>query len=153
MQSLAGSAFLADETLGAGRVISFSIDPNFRAWTLGTQRLLWNAIVGPDVPPAARSAAVSKDAVVRARQAERSSPEVGAAALRIAVSRDQASDARAALRTLGVKVHTTPRGDLRILSVENLDSLGLEESRQLARVMPTLASAGVTIEWANLPGP
>ena len=27
---------------------SFSIDPNFRAWTQGTQRMLWNAIVGPD---------------------------------------------------------------------------------------------------------
>ena len=153
MQSLAGSAFVADETLGAGRVISFSIDPNFRAWTLGTQRLLWNAIVGPDAATTARSAIVSKDAVARAKQAERSSPEVGAAALRIAVPREQASDARAALRQLGVKVHTTPSGDLRILTIENLDSLGLEESRQLSRVMPTLASAGITIKWANLPGP
>ena len=28
--------------------MSFSFDPNFRAWSQGTQRLLWNAIVGPD---------------------------------------------------------------------------------------------------------
>ena len=153
MQSLAGSSFIADETLGAGRVISFSIDPNFRAWTLGTQRLLWNAIVGPDATATTREAFVSKDAVVRAKRAERSSPEVGAAALRVAVPRDQASVARDALRQLGVKVHTTPSGALRILTIENLDSLGLEESRQLSRVMPTLAVAGITIEWANLPGP
>ena len=27
--------------------LSVSVDPNFRAWTLGTQRMLWNAITEP----------------------------------------------------------------------------------------------------------
>src|SRR6185436_17481616 len=48
VQTLAGTSVVSDEAVGSGRVISFSIDPNFRGWTQGTQRLLWNAIVGPD---------------------------------------------------------------------------------------------------------
>ena len=48
VDALGGTTAVADEAVGAGRVVSFSFDPNFRAWTQGTQRLLWNAIVGPD---------------------------------------------------------------------------------------------------------
>ena len=48
INALAGTSAVADEAVGEGRVVSFSIDPNFRAWTQGTQRLLWNAIVGSD---------------------------------------------------------------------------------------------------------
>jgi hypothetical protein len=44
---LAGSAAVADEAVGNGRVISFASDPNFRAWTPGHARLLWNALVTP----------------------------------------------------------------------------------------------------------
>ncbi|MFL6288531.1 MAG: M14 family zinc carboxypeptidase [Actinomycetes bacterium] len=152
MRSLAGTSFVADEQVGAGRVISFSVDPNFRAWTLGMHRVLWNALVGPDPGPGSRTPATSRQEILRARDAERAAPEVGAA-LRIAVPREQASAARAALRSLNVKVHAVPDHGTRILTVENLDALGLEESHALARVMPTLEAAGITIRWANLPGP
>ena len=153
MQSLSGSSFVSDERVGLGRVISFSIDPNFRAWTLGTHRLLWNAIVGPDDPAAARvSSSDRKAAIDAAQRAERQSPEVGNA-IRVAVPADQARDAKAAVSSLGLRVHSQRAGDLRILSVENLDGLGLEESKALAQVLPTLQAAGITIQWANLPGP
>jgi hypothetical protein len=154
MDTLAGTAFVADEQVGNGRVISFSVDPNFRAWTLGMHRVLWNAIVGNDPQAAvARSVSTStSDATARAIRAERRAPELGDA-IRVAVPQQQASAARASLRPLGVKVHTTPASGLRILAIENIESLGLEESRKLSRVLPTLASAGITIRWANLPGP
>ena len=48
VDTLAGTTAVVDEAVGAGRVVSFSVDPNFRAWSQGTQRILWNAIVGPE---------------------------------------------------------------------------------------------------------
>ena len=45
---LGGTAAVVDEPMGSGRTIVFSVDPNFRAWTEGTQQILWNAILGPD---------------------------------------------------------------------------------------------------------
>jgi hypothetical protein len=44
----ARSPVVTDETYGAGRVISMSNEPDFRGYTDGTERLLWNAIVQPD---------------------------------------------------------------------------------------------------------
>ena len=41
---LARTAYATREGLGRGQVILFSGDPGFRNWTLGTRRLLLNAI-------------------------------------------------------------------------------------------------------------
>ena len=45
---LGGTAAVVDEPMGDGRTIVFSVDPNFRAWTEGTQQILFNAILGPN---------------------------------------------------------------------------------------------------------
>jgi hypothetical protein len=155
IDQLTGTGIVADEPLADGRVVTFAIDPNFRAWTLGTHRLLWNAITGPDptgtaqarLAPAERSTVVA-----RAQAAERRTPEIGDA-IRIAVPRDQAAEAKAALRPLGLTVRTIPAGNLRIITVANVEHLGLEESRPLSLVMTRVQQAGVTVEWASLPGP
>ena len=47
-QRLAGQPAAVDEPIGDGRVVLFPYDVNFRGYTLGTLRVLWNAIVGPD---------------------------------------------------------------------------------------------------------
>lgn len=47
-QKLAGQPAAVDETFGAGRVVLFPFNTNFRLFTQGTQRVLWNAILGPD---------------------------------------------------------------------------------------------------------
>jgi hypothetical protein len=45
---LARTAYLTREPVGRGQVVLFADEPNFRAWTLGTRRLLLNAILyGP----------------------------------------------------------------------------------------------------------
>jgi hypothetical protein len=47
-QRLAGQAAAVDEPRGDGRIVLFPFDVNYRAYTQGTQRILWNAILGPD---------------------------------------------------------------------------------------------------------
>ncbi len=57
-EELGGTAAVVDEPVGAGRAVIFSVEPNFRAWTEGTQRFLWNAIFRSE-PPATAAAAGS----------------------------------------------------------------------------------------------
>jgi hypothetical protein len=45
---LAGHPASVDESFGDGRVVLFPFDLNFRGLTQGTQRILWNAVYGPD---------------------------------------------------------------------------------------------------------
>jgi Zinc carboxypeptidase len=47
-QKLAGQPAAVDEPFGDGRVVLFPYNLNFRLLTQGTQRILWNAIFGPD---------------------------------------------------------------------------------------------------------
>jgi hypothetical protein len=47
-QRLAGEPAAVDEQVGDGRIILFPYDVNFRGYEQGTQRVLWNAIMGPD---------------------------------------------------------------------------------------------------------
>ena len=51
-QRLAGQPAAVDEAVGRGRVVLFPNDLNFRGVSTGTQRVLWNAIYGPDPAPA-----------------------------------------------------------------------------------------------------
>jgi hypothetical protein len=46
-EELGETAAVVDEPRSSGRVILFSTDPNFRAWTDGMQRVLHNAVLGP----------------------------------------------------------------------------------------------------------
>lgn len=45
---LQGTTAVADEPVGKGRSIVFSFEPNYGGGTIGTQRILFNAILGPD---------------------------------------------------------------------------------------------------------
>lgn len=47
-EELHGTAAVVDEKYGEGRVVLFGFDPNFRAFTEGTQKLLRNAIYAGD---------------------------------------------------------------------------------------------------------
>ena len=56
---LAGTAVVADERYGDGRVVVFAGEPNFRGFTDGTQKVLWNAVYGADPAAKVRAAASS----------------------------------------------------------------------------------------------
>ena len=52
-----------DEPYADGRVVAFAGEPNFRAFTDGTQKILWNAIYGAD--PAGRAVPLRTTAEAR----------------------------------------------------------------------------------------
>ena len=64
---LPGSAAIVDEAFGDGRVTVFASDANYRSFTWGTQRILWNAMFGP-TPHLERA---TPAALARARAAAR----------------------------------------------------------------------------------
>ena len=47
-EALSRTAAIVDERVGRGRTVAFSFEPNFRAFTTGTQKILANAILGRD---------------------------------------------------------------------------------------------------------
>jgi len=51
-EELAGTATVVDERYGDGRVVVFAGEPNFRGFTDGTQKIVWNAVYGRDTTAA-----------------------------------------------------------------------------------------------------
>jgi hypothetical protein len=151
--TLAGTTALADEQVGQGRVISFSIDPNFRGWTEGTWRLLWNALVGPD-PSVARTTTMSaierRTAVTAARRAAAALPRVGPSPLRIGVPVGETQRSLAILRTHGVRAFETRSGATTILLVPNLHERS-SEKYDFGRTLDWLRDGGVSVRWAHFP--
>ena len=150
---LAGSAAIADEHVGAGRVVLFSFDPNFRAWTQGTERILWNAIVGPDPEPAnglAIASAARIAAVREARTAAAALPELGSA-IRVAVARADARATEDALRAYGAHfVRHRYNGGVLFL-VANRRDLSAEEHPFFAPLLQRLQEEGVRLRFASIP--
>jgi len=65
---LLGTAAVTDEQFSAGRVVLFASDPNFRAFTDGTQKILRNAVLGADPATAATSTAAARTAAAASAQ-------------------------------------------------------------------------------------
>ena len=65
---LLGTAAVTDERYSAGRVVLFASDPNFRAFTDGTQKILRNAVLGADPAAAATSTAEARTAATASAQ-------------------------------------------------------------------------------------
>jgi hypothetical protein len=53
---------VSDERYAAGRVVLFASDPNFRAFTDGTRKILRNAVLGADPATAATSTTAARTA-------------------------------------------------------------------------------------------
>ncbi len=141
---LAGTAAAADEPRGAGRVTVFSVEPNFRGFTDGTARMVWNALAG--AAPAAASApapdGVALPEVALALPTER-------APLRVTVPASAAAATAAVLARHGAAVRVE-RVDDRVRFV--VAGGAPVDAHPWARELPAeLAAAGVTPVAVTVP--
>ena len=154
VDTLAGSSALVDEPIGAGRAVLFSVDPNFRAWTQGTQRLLWNAILGPDPAGAAVApAAGSKEraaAEKAAADAVAKVPSLGSA-IRIRVASVDATATAKILQRHGAEVVRQDLGSETLFLIANRGDLSYDEHPSFALIVRDLEMAGVDLRAASLP--
>jgi hypothetical protein len=109
-KELGGTASVVAEPFGGGESVLFASEPNFRGYTDGMQRVLWNAIFGPD-PTAGRTAprlAASLDQrrAAAARAVDRCTD---LSAHRVISVRPSAADAvRSVLDALGCRLNRAP---------------------------------------------
>jgi hypothetical protein len=153
-EALLGSAALVEEGLGAGRVLLFSGEPNFRAWTAGTQLLLANAIVYPDedtLPLAATDVRAPDAAPAVARARASVGPPVGPGRpIRIRVPAAQADDALAVARRFTTEARLLRTDPTAVLEIPNPEGLDAEEHPFSRELLQALREAGIQVLYAAL---
>jgi hypothetical protein len=134
---LGGTAAVLDERVGSGRSVVFSFEPNFRAYTDGTQRILRNAILGPSAPDAEVTAAPQARTAALALSGLRSP-------VRLTVTPADAPAAAAVLDRAGLPYERrTGAGSVRF-AIANRGELDADQLPWLDAVLLGLRSAGVT---------
>lgn len=140
IDELTNSAALVDERVGdkGGRAVLFSFNPNFRGWTDGTQRLLWNALFGanPSAGGAVLNAKDSVGALELASRALKTLPDSGNKSLRIVVASDDAGLTRSMLERYGAEFKESSKKERTVFVVANPEGLAGEEhpfAMELAR--------------------
>jgi hypothetical protein len=144
---LGGTAAVVDEPVGSGRSTVLTFDPVFRGWADGTQRILWNAIVGPDPFPGTAALAGSPERTVDerlARQAALRLPQVPAP-FRLTVAPADVGTTANVLTALGARWEQRrgARGTLFLLA--NPQELTAEEHPFIGRLPLDLEAAGVEV--------
>jgi hypothetical protein len=146
-EELGGTAAVVDEPVGSGRVIVFSTDPNFRAWTEGMQRFLWNAILGADPVLGAAAAAGSAsraDEEAAARAAARALVHLDSP-LRITVRTGSARAAETILRRSDARYVTRHAPGKVFFLIRNPRGLALEEHPFALRLAEDLQRSRVRV--------
>jgi Zinc carboxypeptidase len=152
-EPLMGSAAVVDEALGDGRVVLFSGEMNFRAWTDGTAFLLANALTYPmELAPAATdvtSAAAAEDVLRAMRSA---GPVTGPGRpIRVRVPADHVTTALAVVERFTDDAQVLGEGPTRVIQIPDPADLDAEEQHPFARTLvPTLRAAGVEVISAIL---
>ncbi|MDH2425217.1 M14 family zinc carboxypeptidase [Sphaerisporangium sp. TRM90804] len=138
-EELGGTAAALSEPVGRGHTVLFAAEPNFRAFTDGTARLLANAITAPlPADAGARARAVTP----RAAPALVSDQETP---IRVTVKQADKPAVAAALTSFGARwtEQPAPGGAVRFV-VANPEGLSLHEHPWAARLPATLKTARVT---------
>ena len=148
-ENLYGTAAVTDEVAGSGRVILFGSDPASRGYTLGTARILWNAILGPDPAATAagtadRSAAGRAAAVAVARDAARALPPWDAW-MTLTVPAADEREAKQALQRFISDFRIERDGTAVRFLFENRGELTLEEHPWATQLLVELQLHGVQI--------
>jgi Zinc carboxypeptidase len=131
-EELGGTAAVVDEPRGEGRATVFSVEPNFRAFTTGFQKVLRNALLSGE---AANAREARAGAASTARAAARR-VLAGSGTMRLAVRPRSAARARAVLARFGARyrLQRTP-GRVGFL-IDNPRGLSGDE-HPFARRLPT----------------
>jgi hypothetical protein len=145
-EELGGTAAVIDEPVGSGRAVLFSFEPNFRAFTDGTQRLLRNAVLGPAPEAAAPTRA---EAAARVGQVARAKAAAGRLSelerpLRITVGASGVAETERLLRGYGARFEVRRAGGQVRFLVANPGGLGIDEH-------PFAADLARHLRAANLP--
>ncbi|HEV3475829.1 MAG TPA: M14 family zinc carboxypeptidase [Actinomycetota bacterium] len=147
---LKGSAGLVEEKLGQGRVILFSGEPNFRAYTEGPAFFLANSLI---YPPAEESGTdvTSSTAAADVLAAQRSAgPETGPGLpIQVEVPAAQADLAEETVARFGDPRVEVARGSA-FLQFPNPRDLEPDQHPFAARLIPALDAAGVDVLSAVL---
>jgi hypothetical protein len=128
-EELGGTAAVIDEPVGEGRAVLFSFEPNFRAFTDGTQRLLRNAVLGPAPEAAAptRAEAAARAGEVAAAKAAAGRLSDLERPLRLTVAAAGAAEAERLLRGYGARFETRRAGGQVRFLVANPRGLAADE--------------------------
>ncbi|HEV3464615.1 MAG TPA: M14 family zinc carboxypeptidase [Actinomycetota bacterium] len=151
-EELGGTAAVIDEPVGDGRAVLFSFEPNFRAFTDGTQRLLRNAVLGPApevaapsrAEAAARAAEVAKAKAAAGRLSELERP------LRVTVAASGAAETERLLRGYGARYETRRAGGQVRFLVANPRGLTADEHPFATRLAQRLRDQGVPVRAFSL---
>ncbi|HEU0102798.1 MAG TPA: M14 family zinc carboxypeptidase [Mycobacteriales bacterium] len=145
-EELGGTAAMIDEPVGRGDAVVFAAEPNFRGFTDGTAKLLYNSIVnaGSRAPVAAVSAGSAP------RQAAEATARTGAGSLlqagrpiRVSVRPADAAAAGTVLRELGARWTSTTTDQRVSFVVANPGLLATDEHPWASALPSRLTSAGI----------
>jgi Zinc carboxypeptidase len=143
-EELGGTAAVVDEPVGDGRAVLFSFEPNFRAFTDGTQKLLRNAVLGPAPEAAATGAADRAAEVAEARAAAGRLSDLHRP-IRLTVAAAGAAGAERLLRGFGARFETRRAGGQVHYRIANPRGLGLDEHPFAADLARRLHAADLPV--------
>jgi len=148
-EELGGTAAVIDEPVGNGRAVLFSFEPNFRAFTDGTQRLLRNAVLGPApaaeaVGAAARAGQVARSKAAAGRLSELERP------LRVTVAASGAAETERLLRGFGARFETRRAAGQVHFAVANPRGLAADEHPFVAELARQLRARNLPVRAFSL---
>ena len=149
---LGGTAAVVDEPVGSGRSTVLTFDPVFRGWADGTQRILWNAIEGPDPFPGTAALAGSPERTADerlARQAALRLPQVPAP-FRLTVAPADVGTTANVLTAIGARWEQRRGARGTLFLIANPQELTAEEHPFIGRLPVDLEAAGVEVRSLSL---
>ncbi|MFI6523044.1 M14 family zinc carboxypeptidase [Spirillospora sp. NPDC050679] len=146
---LGGTAAVTDERIGKGRTVLFGAEPNFRAFSDGTAKLLHNAIVGPD--PVAKASALAAPAPSSGQAKQAGSLIQAESPIRVSVKAGDAAKAAAVLRSVGAKWTERRAGDAVHYVIDNPRGLSADHHPFAGRLPSLVRKAGIAPIAVTLP--